>query len=67
MRAYDIYVQVVHVNVSEIERVSAEEASGVISDIKTSSVELLNKWLKLSSYSFFYFFFFIVLQVSSVN
>ena len=66
MSAYDIYVQVVHVNVSEIGRVSAEEASGDISDIKTRSVKLLNKWLKLSSY-FFFFFFFIVLQVSSVN
>ena len=55
MRAYDIYVQVVHVNVSEIGRVSAEEASGDISDIKTRSVKLLNKWLKLSSYFIFFF------------
>ena len=42
-------------NVSEIERVGAEEASSDISVIKTRSVELLNKWLTLSSYSVFFF------------
>ena len=43
VRVYGIYVQVVHGNVLEIERVSAEEASSDISDIKTRTVEPLTE------------------------